>query len=241
MAGKHHSGAVCGKAGKHPVDVVLACRVQSVDRLVKDQQPGARQQRGGQPQPLAHAQGEAPDPVISDISEPDLAEYLVDTRRTGILAAKNGKCGEVTPGGEGGVQPWAIHEPSDTVRCRQRASDRRPKDLERAAVGYSQAQTQAEQRRLPGAVRADHAVDPAWCHVQIDAVERDDVTEALSDPACPDGQESAPRFGQESTHRFPASPSFSFGPAKPGTANSGDQCQGMNVTEARSVNLRSGC
>jgi len=33
-------------------------------------------------------------------------------------------------------------------------------------------------------------VDPAWCHVQIDAVERDDVTEALSDPACPDCQDS---------------------------------------------------
>lgn len=45
---------------------------------------------------------------------------------------------------------------------------------------------QAEQRRLAGTVRPGQTVDPSPRHLQIDAVEGDDITETLGDPASPD-------------------------------------------------------
>ena len=49
---------------------------------------------------------------------------------------------------------------------------------------------------FPGAVRLDHAVDPAWFRdVQVDAVERAmTLAEGTGDPAGPNGQQSAHRF-----------------------------------------------
>ena len=124
-------------------------------------------------------------------ASPTSLEYLVDTRRAGVAAAKGGKRGEVPPGGQGRVEPRAVHEPGDAVRRGQRASDRRPQDLQAAAVGDGQAQQEAEQRGLPGAVRADHAVDLALRHIQVDTVERDDITEALGDPAARTARETS--------------------------------------------------
>ena len=66
---------------------VLAGRVQAVGRLVEHEQPRPGQQRGGQPEPLAHAEGEAADPVVGDVGEPDLLEHVVDARR----AARHGR------------------------------------------------------------------------------------------------------------------------------------------------------
>jgi hypothetical protein len=185
MAGQHHGGPVRDEAGKDPVHVVLAGRIQTVGRLVKHQQPRHGEQCGGESQPLAHAQGEAPHPVAGDIGESDLMEHLVDARHRGVTAAKSGKCGKVLPGGQRGVQPRAVHEAGDTIGPSQRASDRRPQDLQAAAVGNSQAKQQAKQRGFPGAVRAYQAVDPARRHIQVNAVERDDIAEALGDPTRP--------------------------------------------------------
>ena len=185
MAGKHHGCPVGGKAGKDAVYVVLAGRVQTVGRLVQDQQPRHGQQRGGESQPLAHAKREAPDPVVGDVGESDLMQHLVDAGRSGVAAAKRRECGKVLPSGERGVQPRAVHEASDTVRRRPRAPDRRAQHFQAAAVGDRQAQQKAKQRGFPGAVRADQTVDPAARHIQVDAVECDDITEAFGNPPRP--------------------------------------------------------
>jgi hypothetical protein len=71
-------------------------------------------------------------------------EHLVDARHPGVTAAKRGKCGEILPGSERGVQPRAVHEAGDTIRPGQRPSDPRPQDLQAAGVGDSQAEQQAE-------------------------------------------------------------------------------------------------
>ena len=87
-----------------------------------------------------------------------------------------------------GYSPGPSTKPGDTVGRRQRASDRRAQDLKAAAVGDGQAQQKAEQRGLPRAVRPDDAMDLPGCDIQVDAVERDDITEALRDPASPHRQ-----------------------------------------------------
>ena len=50
---------------------------------------GCGEQRGGQPEPLAHPQREAPDPVVGDVGEPDLLQRVVDAgRATGVVPAQ---------------------------------------------------------------------------------------------------------------------------------------------------------
>jgi hypothetical protein len=79
-----------------------------------------------------------------------------------------------------------IDKTRDPLGYGERPADRRTEDLEGATVGHGQTQEQAEQRRLSGAVRPHQPVDLPLCRVQVDAVECDDLTEGLGDPACPD-------------------------------------------------------
>ena len=88
-------------------------------------------------------------------------------------------------GGQRGVETGAVDKAGDTVGSRERPPDRRAQDLETAAVGDGQAQQQAEQCRLPRAVRPGHPVDLPLRHIEIDTVEGDDIAEALGDPAEP--------------------------------------------------------
>lgn len=106
------------------------------------------------------------------------------------MAAESGQRREVLPGRERGVEAGRVHETGDPVGRGERPLDRRPQDLQPAAVGDGQAQQQAEQGRLAGAVRSDQAVDLTLRHIQVDAVECDDIAEALGDPTGPDREES---------------------------------------------------
>lgn len=166
--------------------MLLAGRVEAVGRLVEHQQPRLGEQGGGQPEPLTHAQGETAGPVVGDIGEPDLVERVVDPRCPRV-AAESGQRGEVLLGSERRVETRTVHEAGDTVGSGKRPPDRRTQDLEATAVGDGQAQQESEQGRLAGAVRSDQGVDLTLRHVQIDAVECDDVAEAFRDPASPDG------------------------------------------------------
>jgi hypothetical protein len=70
-----------------PWTLPLAGRVEAVGRFVEHQQPGVGEQGRGEPEPLTHAEGEAPHPVVGDIGEPDLAEYVVDPRCARVAIA----------------------------------------------------------------------------------------------------------------------------------------------------------
>ena len=103
-----------------------------------------------------------------------------------VVPAQGGQGREVLPGGERRVEPGPVDESRDAVGDGERPPDRRTQDLQAAAVRDRQAQQQTEERRLARTVRADQAVDLTSCHVEVDAVERDHVTEGLPDPATPD-------------------------------------------------------
>ncbi|HEX3715917.1 MAG TPA: hypothetical protein VHV09_24205 [Trebonia sp.] len=65
--------------------------------------------------------------------------------------------------------------------------DRRAQDLKAAAVGEGKAKHNAEQGCLPRPVRPDDPVDLAGRDIQVDTVERDDITEdfcELTSPNC---------------------------------------------------------
>lgn len=130
--------------------------VQTVGRLVEHEQPGLGEQGGRETEPLTHPERETAGLVVGDSGEPDLIEGVVDPRRSCVVSAKRG---QVLSGGERRVQTWAVHETGDAVRSGERPSDRRTQDLQLARVGDGQAQQQAEQRCLPGTVRAHQAVN----------------------------------------------------------------------------------
>ena len=55
-----------------------ALGVEAVGRLVEDEDLRVAQQRGGQAESLAHAEGELPDPAVGGLGEVDEVENLVD-------------------------------------------------------------------------------------------------------------------------------------------------------------------
>ena len=89
VAGEDHRGPVLGEPGDDAVHVALAGGVQAVGRLVEDEQSRCGEQRGGQPEPLAHTQRESPEAVVGDVGEPDLLQRVVDARgATGVVPAQ---------------------------------------------------------------------------------------------------------------------------------------------------------
>jgi hypothetical protein len=59
VVGHEHGPALVGQAADQPAQPVDALGVEAVGRLVEDRDLGVAEQGGGQPQALAHAQGEA--------------------------------------------------------------------------------------------------------------------------------------------------------------------------------------
>ena len=183
VAGEDDRGAARGQPGQDAVDVTGAGRVEAVGRLVEDQQPRARQQRGGQPEALAHPEREAADAVVGDVGQADLVERAGDP--VAAVAAQPRQRGEVLPRAQRGVEAGAVHEPGDAVGQRARPAHRLPEDLQLAGVGLGQPEQQAQQRRLAGAVGPDQPVDLTRRDGEVDAVERDDLAERLPDPGGP--------------------------------------------------------
>jgi hypothetical protein len=99
---------------------------------------------------------------------------------------ESGQRREVLAGGQRGIQPGPVHEARHALGSVERPPDRRSQNLQAAAVRDGEAQQQPQQGGLAGAVRTDQAVDLARSHVEIDAVESDDITEGLGDLAGPD-------------------------------------------------------
>src|SRR5438477_3848995 len=71
--------------------------------------------------------------------------------------------------------------------------DDRVAETERAAVGLLVADDHTEERRLAGAVRADHADDAAPRQVEVDAVHEQPVAVPLAEPARLDHEVAEPR------------------------------------------------
>jgi hypothetical protein len=139
---------------------------------------------------LSHPEREAANAVVRDIGEADPLERVIDASRAVAPEASQG--GEVLARGKRGIQARSVHEPGNPRGESERPAHRAAEDRELAAVGLGQTEEQGQQRRLPGPVGSDEAVDLPWRDVEVDAVERDDLAKGLDDSARTDGERLAP-------------------------------------------------
>ncbi len=78
MAGDQHRAALGGPVPQQAAQPGHAGRVEAVARLVEDEHLGVAEQRGGQAEPLPHAERVAAHPPVGLLGQVHLVEHLVD-------------------------------------------------------------------------------------------------------------------------------------------------------------------
>ena len=177
VRGDEHRAALGGKLLQQVADPADALRVEAVGRLVQDQRGGIAQQRGGDAEPLAHAQREPADPLAGDGLEADQPDHLVDAIAADAMGL--GLRQQVVVGAAAGVDRSRFEQRADLVQRRLEgaigaAVDRRP-----AGRGPVEAQDQAHRRRLAGAVRAQEPGHDARLHREAEVIDSELVAVSL--------------------------------------------------------------
>src|SRR5258705_128251 len=78
VAGYENGPALTGQLLHQVPDPEDALRVETVDWLVEDEDPGIAQQRRSDADPLAHAEGVCTGPLVGRLGQPDQGEHLID-------------------------------------------------------------------------------------------------------------------------------------------------------------------
>ena len=189
VAGEQHRDPFVGETADQRAHVAHPGRVEAGRGLVEDQQARAAQQRGGDPEPLAHAVRVAADLVLGAGAELDDVEHLVDPRggtARGPSTVQRGEQFEVLACAEIGVEARRLDEARDALQGAGALAHRvASEQLDGALGGRDQAERHAQRGRLAGAVRAEEAVHVAGVDVQVDVVDREDVVVALDQSARP--------------------------------------------------------
>ena len=81
MAGNEDRLTLGGEAPQELAQPVHPFGIQAVRRLVEDQKLGIAEQRGGEPEPLPHPKGVAPDPASRRPLKLDERQNLFDAAR----------------------------------------------------------------------------------------------------------------------------------------------------------------
>ncbi|EOY50370.1 hypothetical protein SLI_5662 [Streptomyces lividans 1326] len=149
----------------HPVD---ALRVEAVDRLVEEQHLGVAEQRGGDAEPLAHAEGEALGTPLGHVLEAHHAEHLVHP--AGRDAGQLGEAQQVVAGGPPAVHRLGVQERPDVARGVRQPAVRVAADGHVARRGVVQAQDHPHRRRLARAVGPQEAGDGTGPHLEGEVV-----------------------------------------------------------------------
>ena len=157
VAGDEHGAALGGERPQQGADPADALRVEPVDRLVEQQHLRVAEQRGGDAEPLAHAEREAAGPPAGDASRPTRSSTS-STRRRGmpLAAASASRCVRALRPG------WTAWRPA-ARRPRAAAAQTPyglPVDGHRAGGRRVQAEDHPHGRGLAGAVRAEEAGHP---------------------------------------------------------------------------------
>ena len=118
----------------------LACRlriqtdalgVEAVDRLVEDQDVRVAEQRGGDAEPLAHAEGEARRPAcVATAGQADQLEHLVDPAAGDAVGC--GQRQQVVAGAAAGVDGLGVEQRADLVQRARQVAVGRAVDGDRA-------------------------------------------------------------------------------------------------------------
>jgi hypothetical protein len=187
VGGQQDRQPLLGERRHEPAHVAHASGVEPVRRLVEQQQPRPSEQRGGQPQALAHALRVAPDLVVAATGQLDDLQHLLDPFV--VPAAVQGREQvEVPTPGQVGVERGRLDEAGHPVQRPHALGGRvAAEQLDVARGRPDQAQHHPQRRGLAGAVRAEVAVHGAGRHVEVDPVDRHDVAELLAQTPQADG------------------------------------------------------
>ena len=156
----------------HQIVAHVACRlgIQSVQRLVEQQQVGASQQGHGQPQTLLHAQGEPLGAFASRIGQTDLGEQVgarlprlghPERQRQGHHVVHRAHIRQYA--GILDQHAHALHDAAGLSGTGPRVH-RPAEHLDAAVIRRGQSSDQLHRRGLAGAVPADEPVDRALRH-----------------------------------------------------------------------------
>ena len=144
--------------------------VESVGRLVEDEQVGVLEQRSGDGQPLLHPGGVAPVVVAGTVGEPDLLERGVD--RGARHADGPREQAEVLATGERREEAGFLDDGPDAVDdLWQLGRHLEPEEPHRALGRAGQPEQHLDRAGLAGTVRAQEPVHPARSDVEVETVD----------------------------------------------------------------------
>ena len=159
-----------------PADAV---GVESVGRLVEQQDLRVAEQRAGEGQALPHAEGEPAGALVGGRLETDLDQHLVDPASWD--AAHGGHGPEVVAGGVAGVHAAGVEDGADQAGRVPEVGVADAVVADLAVVGAGEPDHHPHRGRLAGSVRADEAGDAAGGHGEGQVVDRGALAVVLGD------------------------------------------------------------
>nr|AWS27355.1 FunJ4 [Streptosporangium sp. KD35] len=158
MAGQQHRPAFRGERAHQVTRPADALGVQSVHRLVQENDAGITQQRRRDAQPLPHTERETPDALVRHVLQPHLLQQRHDPGGADAVAA--GQAGELVERGAARVHRTGVEQRAHLV---QRPADLRvstPVDQGHAGRRVMKADDDAQGRGFPRAVGSQKAGHP---------------------------------------------------------------------------------
>ncbi len=174
----------------HPQD---ALGVQTVDGLVEQQHLRVTEERGRDPEPLAHTEREPLGAPLGDVLEPDDPQHLVDPPRRD--PGELGQREQVVAGAAPAVHGLGVEQRADLPRRVGQAAEGVSPDRDVPGRGPVQPEDHAHGRRLPGAVGPQEAGDGPRPHLEGKVVHGRLGAVALRQADCLD-HSPAPSTGQ---------------------------------------------
>jgi hypothetical protein len=184
--------AVVGQAPQGVHDRLVEPGVEARGGFVEEEQRGAGEQFEGDAGALALAAGERVDALLGLPDEPQLADHLVDAavpvgRRHVGGEPQPRRVGQRPSHGELGVEDVVLRHQADALaQLVVVGVEIAPRVLDDALVGGPEPGEGPQQRRLPGAGRADDGQQAAPAEREADAVQQRLVALAHDEPVGPE-------------------------------------------------------
>jgi hypothetical protein len=155
VAGHKHRPALGGESTQQVPNPADALRIQSVGRLVEQQDARVTEQGHSDTEPLAHAERVRTGAPRCRVGQTDDAQHLRDPG-TGDVVAR-GQRGQVRTAAAAGMERPGIEERADRLQRPGQVRVPDTADQSLAMVRGIQAQDHPHRRRLAGSVRAEEA------------------------------------------------------------------------------------
>ena len=163
-------------------------QVERAERLVEQEHTRAVDERAGERDALLLAAGELPRLAAAESLQPDERQHLVDAARApaAVDALAPEPKGDVLEDRQMREERVALEDGVHVALVRRQPDDVTVAELDRALVRLLEAADHPQRRRLAAAGRPEQREEGAGRDLERDAVDGDDVVEALDDLLEPD-------------------------------------------------------